>query len=343
MTKKYIAIYLILISITMLMACENEISFNQKIKPPRLIMNAFINADSTNNILYLNLSGQNIISDVKDATIEVRVNEMLVEKPHPIEDFSTDKLRHQKKFLITHKFNAGETVRIDAKTNDGIHHAWAEVIVPQAPNLIEKIDTATVPYHLYDSYYESKLRFRITFTDRVNEKNYYRFILDRKSILHAYLPDEKKDTIVMVHNYSMAVREDMVLTDGHPSISDNDNDMFEQANNIYGVFDDNRIYDQTYTMTVYMGENKLPYIMKNYIPKKLELECYVRLLSINEIDFKYLKTLNIIDSDIYDSTMMEPITFASNVNGGLGLVGISTETCFKINLPSVEYDYSSSN
>ena len=44
----------------------------------------------------------------------------------------------------------------------------------------------------------------------------------------------------------MLSREDVVLTDGHPSMSGNDNDLFEQAENIYGVFDNSRFAGQSY-------------------------------------------------------------------------------------------------
>ena len=67
-------------------------------------------------------------------------------------------------------------------------------------------------------------------------------------------------------------------------------------------------------------------------------DCHVRLLSINETDFLYFKALNLIDSDVYDETIMEPIVFASNVHGGLGIVSISTETSVKINLTDEKYD-----
>ena len=50
------------------------------------------------------------------------------------------------------------------------------------------------------------------------------------------------------------------------------------------------------------------------------------------------KALNLIDSDVYDETIMEPIVFASNVHGGLGIVSISTETSVKINLTDEKYD-----
>ena len=63
MTAKYIfTSILALLLIILCSSCENEIPFNKAAKPPRLIMNAFINADSTNNVLLLNLTGSTVIS-----------------------------------------------------------------------------------------------------------------------------------------------------------------------------------------------------------------------------------------------------------------------------------------
>ena len=47
----------------------------------------------------------------------------------------------QCRFHISNKFTPGDVVRIDALTDDGQYHAWAEVTVPQRPHEIADIDT----------------------------------------------------------------------------------------------------------------------------------------------------------------------------------------------------------
>ena len=84
MTTRYILPLLMLI--IFICSCENEIDFNKAARPPKLIMNALINADSTNNILYLNKTGQYVISVVTNASVEVRVNDVLVEPPNFIRE-----------------------------------------------------------------------------------------------------------------------------------------------------------------------------------------------------------------------------------------------------------------
>lgn len=113
----------------------------------------------------------------------------------------------------------------------------------------------------------------------------------------------------------------------------------EQAENIYGVFDNSRFAGQSYTMTVYATSyEEWPDLFPPHTVKRKISDCHVRLLSINETDFLYFKALNLIDSDVYDETIMEPIVFAKNVHGGLGIVSISTETSVKINLTDEKYD-----
>ena len=48
---------ILLVIILSTVSCENELPFNIKDNPPKLVMNAFINADSLTNVLFLNLTG----------------------------------------------------------------------------------------------------------------------------------------------------------------------------------------------------------------------------------------------------------------------------------------------
>lgn len=58
----------------------------------------------------------------------------------------------------------------------------------------------------------------------------------------------------------------------------------------------------------------------------VKMDIIVRLLSITETEYYYLKALNLANSDAYDETINEPIKYPGNVHGGVGIVGISTET-----------------
>lgn len=175
--KTYIYHPLILLVIILVtVSCENELPFNIKDNPPKLVMNAFINADSMTNVLFLNLTGKDYANHIENATVEVHVNGELREtlRPLPMET-EYDK---QCRFNITGKFASGEVVRIDAMTDDGKYHAWAEITVPQRLDKIENIDTLTVPL-TQNGHTQDYMRYKITFKDRPNEANFYRIVVDK--------------------------------------------------------------------------------------------------------------------------------------------------------------------
>lgn len=317
---------LLLLSALLAGACENEIPFNLKDNPPKLVMNALMNADSTRNVLYLNLTDRQTMVYVKDATVEVRVDGILTETLHA--EPADDNHSLPNRYIIRSRFRPGETVRIDATTPDGAHHAWAEVVVPQPPQQIERVDTATLRMvNGYSSYRAPYMQYKISINDRRNQPDYYRLIVESINT-KTVRTEEGADTTYAYKSYDIVSREDVVLTDGAPTSNDEEsNGLFDKARNIYAVFDDARFRDNAYVMTVYnrIGE---PYPEL----KALKTRTVIRLLSITETEFYYLKALNIIDSDAYDDTLMEPIKYPSNVHGGTGIVGISSETSYAIDI-----------
>ena len=50
--------FILLIALLTTVSCENELPFSVKDNPPKLVMNALINADSLTNVLYLNFTGR---------------------------------------------------------------------------------------------------------------------------------------------------------------------------------------------------------------------------------------------------------------------------------------------
>lgn len=313
--------YLLILIASLATSCENELSFDIKDNPPKLVMNALINADSLTNTLFLNFTGKECAAHVKDATVEVRINGQLTESLRPLPLMNDED--KQCRFTITSKFSPGELVRIDALTDDGKYHAWAEATVPKPIGKIEKIDTLTVPF-VYYGYSSNYLRYKITFSDRPNENNYYRLIVDNRVTKSCFEPEVGEVVTQTKHNYKFIDREDIVLTDGQPSNGDDeDNSMFDKVQNRYGIFDDSRFKNTSYTMTVY----NLPVtdMDVNHPLTYMRSDVIVRLLTITEAEYYYLKALNLLDSDAYDETINEPIKFSGNVHGGTGIVGISTE------------------
>ena len=313
--------FILLIALLTTVSCENELPFSVKDNPPKLVMNALINADSLTNVLYLNFTGRGYATHAEKATVEVRVNGQLSESLRPLPPQAEGDM--QCRFNISGKFSPGDVVRIDALTDDGQDHAWAEFTVPQRPNEITDIDTVTVPLTQY-YYTQNYLRYKINIKDRPNENNFYRLIMDKQMTVKDYNNEIGEYVTQTTHRYHFISREDVVLTDGQPTNSDDeDNGMFDTVKNIYGVFDDSRFKNTSYTMTVY-NQTNVEGLSKYGTNVKMDI--IVRLLSITETEYYYLKALNLADSDAYDETINEPIKYPGNVHGGVGIVGISTET-----------------
>ena len=62
--------FILLIALLTTVSCENELPFSVKDNPPKLVMNAPINADSLTNVLYLNFTGRGYATHVENATVE---------------------------------------------------------------------------------------------------------------------------------------------------------------------------------------------------------------------------------------------------------------------------------
>ena len=75
--------FILLIALLTTVSCENELPFSVKDNPPKLVMNALINADSLTNVLYLNFTGRGYATHVENATVEVRVNGRRYAMPFP--------------------------------------------------------------------------------------------------------------------------------------------------------------------------------------------------------------------------------------------------------------------
>ena len=225
---------ILFVTVTMMSSCENELPFNINNNPPKLVMNALINAESTDNLLFLNFTSKENSTHVQNVTVEVRINGELKESLRPLPPETEG--NPQCRFGITSRFTPGDAVRIDAITDDGQYHAWTEINVPQRPFEIENVDTVTVPL-AQSGYTTEYLRYRITINDRPNETNYYRIVIDKQTTLWGYNHEEGGDDYIYwtKHSYNFIGREDVVLTDGQPTTGDDeDNGLFDTAKNIYG-------------------------------------------------------------------------------------------------------------
>lgn len=354
-TRRY-CLHLIIYTASLLFAasCENEIPYTPANSEPQLIMNALLDAGEAENYVFLNVSGVEGLSHVENADVTLYVNGQSVEtleempplKPIGSLDMVYDpnaplnnlpEIAKRKKYRMTTSLKPGDDIRLEATAENGKYHVWAEVTVPYPVDEI-RVDTCIVPLKEYGGWSNYR-RFKVTLKDRPGERNYYR--LDIRHDITSYGQYESiKDTIIHSRETYLVNREDVVLTDGNPSYNEDGEDDFfgTYIENLYNVFTDGRFANSDCTLKVYSK----PY--DNYSPAYLYhisrnvRTITIRLLSITEAEFRYLKALNYLASDNYEDAIMEPVMIPSNVNGGLGFVGISSETRVIMQLPDEIFD-----
>ena len=338
--KKSVLIILVEIGLFFLAGCTNEMPFDINENPPRLIMNALLEAEKDENEIILGLTGRNKVEYMTDATINVYLNGDLKEQITSwVEPTSGEKTSIYKTKL---KFAPNDVIKLEAKTNDGKHHVWAEVTVPYRVQ-IENVDTMRVEKKT-DYFHAICLRLNTTFTINSQRRTFYR-------LAHEYYVSQigkstitGNDTIINSSgSQTPIVYEDVVLTDGRPSTNDND-DILPSIQNRYAVFDNSRI-NGSYTMLTYIpiysyywsgyvhgdGYYDPDYEIYPSVPqidvKEAHYYVRIRLLSISQMQYFYLKALNIYDSVDYDDYFNLPVKFPSNVEGGgTGIVGVSTSS-----------------
>ncbi|MDR2921271.1 MAG: DUF4249 domain-containing protein [Tannerella sp.] len=313
--------YILLIACTIFVftACENEIPFNIKDNPPKLVLNAFFDSDKEENLVTLSLTGREEVSAKFDAEVSVYINGELKEQLKEQNSEEADPYKIAKMYFSKIKFKPGDIVKIEAKTADGKYHAWAEDVVPK-PIEIDKVDTTT--YIEQSSWGASAnyryIRIKTTFTDDPLEKNYYQIGVYDRTIVCGQFDIEGRDTCLIYEDVEyLNIREDIVLNEGRLPV-DEDNSILEQTNNIHNVFDDSRL-NGSYTMTVstsfYSGWEQTG---------NIEKVLRVSLISLSEDLYYYYRALNLFDSHNYDDVLSLPISFPSNVHGGTGIVGFCT-------------------
>lgn len=325
---KYIFIPIILL---IAVSCENEIPFNIKDNPPKLILNSIISADRDSSDIILGYTGRDYATLAEKASIDIYVNGELkdhISKPyHMPNPFGVEDIRYKTGV----KLNPGDLLKVEARTDDGQHHVWSETTVPHRIT-IERIDTAS---YLKDNWWndvDKFIRVKTTFTDNGPQVNYYQIAITIDATIEAKSKTTGADTIVYFPTrLPLFINEDIVLTDGRPSMENDDNDILPPVENLWGIFDNSRI-NGTYTMTTgvqipnYFFENDFIVKQNTYMNfeqiTKAAIKVRIQLMSINKPLFFYLKALNIYDSVNYDNFFNQPVKFPSNINGGTGVFGV---------------------
>lgn len=347
--KLHLIIYIAIAAV--LSACENEIPYHPDNQQPMLIMNAQLDAGKEVNEVFLHMGQGYNIERVNEATLTLYVNDRVAETPRaltpeeiigPQDDYYSEeylsalyKSIRYKLFRLNTPLHPGDRIRLEATAEEGKYHVSAEVVVPQP---IESLHVDTCLTYLRQYGGQTLYRqYEVTLQDHPNEKNYYRLDIwnDRS---YRCTRQNGKDTILVAPRETEIInREDAILTDGHPSsYDDEENEMFPTISNKYNIFTDHTFRDSHATLKVYTPlywEFSMPSDFYLYDRIYSKQTITVRLLSITEGEYRYLRALNNLEDDDYDETLMEPITLPCNVTNGLGFVSICSESKIVMEFP----------
>ena len=313
---------------TLLAACERELPYNIGYQDSQLVMNALLDANEEENLVHLCLSEPHRTRPVTQATVTLYINDRQAEVAEEVPYNPQTKT-----FRLTSRLHPGDRLRLEAVAEEGRYHATGEVTVPQPPEAIQ-VDTFPARIKQYGSYGPAR-RFQITVHDPAGADNYYRLGITYTNRFDGTNWAGRDTTLYMHRKAEIMNHEDVVLTDGRPgSLDDDDNDiMGNYIENRYNVFNDSRFSGTSYDLRVYTDLMEYWYPSDFLGPYTLNATITVRLYSLTETGYRYLRTLNTLESDNYDTTLMEPAIIPGNVQGGLGIVDACIATEAHIALP----------
>ena len=287
-------LYLVLILIIVLIACEKTVYIDIPDKGRKITINSLFNPDS---LLKVSVSKScyildNDIQAIENATVEIYENGILID--------TLPYLNNGLYRSTTKKPSSGDRYKIKV-TVPGMGTAETESSIPPETNIIS-IDTTSIKRIDTGGYRHEKLEFRVKFKDNPDKKNYY--LLKPNQISIYTYEDYEMDTII-----TDTIQSTMFYESNDPSVVE---DL-----RLGLLFNDNLFNGNTYVFTLSTGK---------YFEEGASI-C-VNLKSISEGYFKYLATCNKHMEANWDP-FMEKISVYTNVEGGVGIFGgysLATDT-----------------
>ena len=320
--------------------CYEEILIPTEDKEPVLVMNAQMNTIEYTHTVYLSVSRLSKVEPLPGASVTVYVNGTLKIEA---EEQNDDESWNTTAYIFQKGLHPGDEVRIEARKD--AFYATSTVIVP--PEVaIESIDTSSVRLTYLDDtsdYVQIKVRFK-----DLPGASWYG--VDHRTLdVWRYLDEAGNPipeySVVSGSTGGINTDFDPVISEGSAKTTGGDLGALLSASNYYHCFSDDPIADQECTLRVMMNPwyFYLPeYRYGLYVPAEMEYEegiytklmgmpvrldrwCFFRLRSLDFSQYHYLKALNNLEAFGTEvNFLVEPTTLPSNVEGGLGFVGIET-------------------
>ncbi len=354
--RKIIFISILLISAA---SCTNIIDSNLKQPEPKLILSALLSTGDEVHKVYVSMRMDSPmtsdgIGHVSDAEVVCYINGEFAAEA--VEQDRPESWGIMRDYQFRTKISPGDLVRIEA-SKDG-KTAYAEMVAPQ-PVELELTDTTTVEYKEPEWIYSQQL-FKINFKikDAAGSDNYFRLDECRHTInqLQHYKDDDgntiKEDsTDVSLSLVEPEIGNDPILNGGYMPESDGNDlsDILSQVNpyNKFRVFSDEMFKDADAKVGITLNKYNIRDYFRKYDDTPDATSAHVTSwldVVVQCVTFEtycYLKALNAGEMYDYETNFLtEPVIIPTNVVGGLGFVGISTDSKLRINFPEryVEFE-----
>jgi len=357
--------------------CENEIPFVVEDDRELLVLNADLRTDVTTHVVYVGVSRVVEVDRAEGARVLCYVNGKLAaegvqakeervngdgyyeSKPteetlRMLEEAGLDRYvlyGPSTVFLMEVQFRPGDQVKIEAvRGND---HAYAEVVVPEAPKVL-----SVTPEKIYVRQYEDIypcISFAVRLEDRPGTDDYFRIGMGSDVRQTFHFRDEagvtlRPDTTLFYgRDFRPEIGRDPILNDGY-TFENFENDFFADFNatNTARIFSDRLFSGSECTVKPFADSSEFTprfYNWTAYAPDgemcsssgfEADPTAVVKVMAISRMHYAYYKALNNGEVFGFDTNpIVEPVALPSNVEGGLGFVGIASTASVRVEMPRV--------
>ena len=331
-------------------SCENTIRYEYDLNDGEITLMAQLSTSDTQHSVFLSMSYPDRIDSLPGATVNCYVNGVLhrATQVHPgYEEFFDWETQETIIMPIKNKytrydfkaeFKPGDKVRIEALT--GGREAWAEQVI-QEPGQLVSVDTATVVKSFVwqnldgaETYEQEYLEFTIRLSDAKGTDSFFTMDGIMTTVTQMTSAGEGENAVEIEGPYKVDYEtfHDLILEDGYSSGL---GDLFEDLMpvNAMHCFTDKSFQDGEAVVHLYIPSYYFKSYWYYFNADRIEVNRFFRL-SLKSIDrgfYNYLRALNNMVCYGFDvSPIIEPTMLPSNVNDGMGMVSIASESGYEI-------------
>lgn len=307
-------------------ACETIVDVDIPDEPPRLVANAFLQADSMVVVELTQSQSILVNSDLKSvrgATVS------LLEEAQPVATLEESEAPGI--YFSTFAPSVGRTYTLRV-SKDGFEPVEATTFIAP-PVTIRSVEVDTSVFiNSYVNFEDSLIternvtldEIRLSFDDPASERNYYEISAYRYDLQIQSRYDSEGN---LIDTDTVRYFRPLYLRSDDPAISGGESDPLEGESDFYGIallFNDDFFNGKQYSLR--FSEAQGFGFSSGYEP-----QLYVVLRTIDEAQYRYLRSVD-LQYENEDNPFAEPVQVYSNVENGFGIVAGSSASQVVVDL-----------